>query len=551
MKKIGSFLFLFLLFFACFMIPKDVFAENNSLNSVSVSSKSVKPGNQVRFTFNTTGDVSYITANWRLKDSYSGAGETFVISTAASGNSNSVNYTIPSEIKNGEYELSEVVLWRSDYTYDVIYAYNFDTTSSTITISGSTWDGNVSSQPITIKKVEELGHYCDTVENYCEFFIGVEFNSGSKVNYATIGSEKNSFNENMMQRAENYYISSIVISVPTYIYYVDTIEAYSYNYDTEFALEDVYSKAEIQLKMDNFIEDKVSPSLSSIQYHTNEVTAPGSFEFSLHVCDNYPEYSYSSRNNVSIKTENGDNVSNLMCSTEEDSEGWIYHCSVSFGKYTDVTGVYIDAIELEDAAGNLKTLSVDDGTITKKVIKVKSGGSLDEYIVIQNDSYDMTDMIHSLKDGDKVIFDLNYNSVVPKALFDQIKGKNIGLVDERSEIAAMYKGIPQNDVGIRTDVMNNCAKHIGMNMLIRSMGPQIIATDEIGGPKDEDAIQHATYSGIKLLLTAHGKDISDVSGNLIDNNIFNNIVVLTRRDKPGRIKNIYKLMEDNKYVTVC
>ena len=59
-------------------------------------------------------------------------------------------------------------------------------------------------------------------------------------------------------------------------------------------------------------------------------------------------------------------------------------------------------------------------------------------------------------------------------------GYNVGLVDERSEIAAMYKGIPQNDIGKRTDVMNNCYKDVGMKMIIRSMAPQIVATDEIG-----------------------------------------------------------------------
>lgn len=55
----------------------------------------------------------------------------------------------------------------------------------------------------------------------------------------------------------------------------------------------------------------------------------------------------------------------------------------------------------------------------------------------------------------------------------------IGLIDERAEIAAMYKGMPQNEIGKRTDVMNHCKKIIGMKLLIRSMGPEIIATDEI------------------------------------------------------------------------
>ena len=126
-------------------------------------------------------------------------------------------------------------------------------------------------------------------------------------------------------------------------------------------------------------------------------------------------------------------------------------------------------------------------------------------------------------------------------------GNNVGLIDERSEIAAMYKGIPQNDIGKRTDVMNNCLKHIGIKMMIRSMSPQIIATDEIGGLEDEKAIEEAGYAGVKLLLTAHGEKLSDISEKLIKNKVFENIIVLGKSKKPGFIKNIYSLKED-KYV---
>ena len=64
---------------------------------------------------------------------------------------------------------------------------------------------------------------------------------------------------------------------------------------------------------------------------------------------------------------------------------------------------------------------------------------------------------------------------------EQIKfrGLTVGLVDERGEVAAMYKGIAQNDVGIRTDVLDNIPKAVGMKMLIRSMSPNVIAADEI------------------------------------------------------------------------
>ena len=59
-------------------------------------------------------------------------------------------------------------------------------------------------------------------------------------------------------------------------------------------------------------------------------------------------------------------------------------------------------------------------------------------------------------------------------------GINVGLVDERGEIAALYKGIPQKDIGIRTDILENIPKSIGIKMLIRSMSPQIVVADEIG-----------------------------------------------------------------------
>lgn len=80
----------------------------------------------------------------------------------------------------------------------------------------------------------------------------------------------------------------------------------------------------------------------------------------------------------------------------------------------------------------------------------------------------------------------------------------VGLVDERSEIAGCYQGIPQLDVGPRTDVLDRCPKDQGMIMLIRSMGPEVIATDELGSPKDVEAVRQVVNAGIKFLATVHG-----------------------------------------------
>jgi len=115
------------------------------------------------------------------------------------------------------------------------------------------------------------------------------------------------------------------------------------------------------------------------------------------------------------------------------------------------------------------------------------------------------------------------------------KGINVGIVDERGEIAAMYKGVCQNDVGKKTDVLDNVPKSIGMNMLIRSMSPKVICADEIGNFEDVQAINYAVCSGVKGIFTAHGKTLENLSlnpaiGNLLNMHIFERIIFLKNRE---------------------
>ena len=111
------------------------------------------------------------------------------------------------------------------------------------------------------------------------------------------------------------------------------------------------------------------------------------------------------------------------------------------------------------------------------------------------------------------------------------KGKNCSIIDERGEIAANYKGIPKNDIGIRTDVIENISKSKGIEMLIRSMGPEIIACDEIGTIEDVKAIRYALTSGVKGIFTMHGNKIEDARKNeeinkLIENKLIEKIIIL-------------------------
>lgn len=91
-----------------------------------------------------------------------------------------------------------------------------------------------------------------------------------------------------------------------------------------------------------------------------------------------------------------------------------------------------------------------------------------------------------------------------------LPGKKIGVVDERSEIAASFLGVVQNDLGDRTDVLDACPKAQGMRLLLRSMSPQILAVDELGGKEDCLAVEEALHCGCRILGTMHARDAQEL-----------------------------------------
>ncbi|MDR1560042.1 MAG: stage III sporulation protein AA [Clostridiales bacterium] len=117
-------------------------------------------------------------------------------------------------------------------------------------------------------------------------------------------------------------------------------------------------------------------------------------------------------------------------------------------------------------------------------------------------------------------------------------GVTVGVADERSEIAGCFRGAPQNDVGIRTDVLDGCPKAAGMAMLLRAMSPRVIAVDELGGRQDAAAVEEIVNAGVCLICTIHGADIGEIRNkNALSDilYIFKRFVVLSG---PGRI-NVY------------
>lgn len=130
-----------------------------------------------------------------------------------------------------------------------------------------------------------------------------------------------------------------------------------------------------------------------------------------------------------------------------------------------------------------------------------------------------------------------------------VKGMTVGVVDERSEIGGSYMGAAQNNLGIRTDILDCCPKAEGMIMLIRSMGPQAIAVDEIGAMDDVHAIEYAMHCGCKMVATVHGASLDElkkkpVLGKMMEEKRFQRYIVLQNGNRVGQIRGIYD--EDGK-----
>lgn len=125
-------------------------------------------------------------------------------------------------------------------------------------------------------------------------------------------------------------------------------------------------------------------------------------------------------------------------------------------------------------------------------------------------------------------------------------GVKVGVVDERSEIGGCFGGVPQRDLGPRTDILDACPKAEGIMLLVRSMSPQVLAVDEVGRPEDGTALMEALHAGVSVLATAHGSSVADVTRrpalrSLLESGAFDRAVILSRSRGPGTVERVLAL----------
>lgn len=130
----------------------------------------------------------------------------------------------------------------------------------------------------------------------------------------------------------------------------------------------------------------------------------------------------------------------------------------------------------------------------------------------------------------------------------------VSLIDERGEIAAVYRGQPQNDVGWNTDVFDGYSKKIGIDIAIRCMSPDVIICDEIGAVGDIESILSGINAGVIMIATAHAASFEELLARsrfteILDSGAFKRIVLLDSAKNAGHIKEIAQYDETHRTFT--
>ncbi len=119
------------------------------------------------------------------------------------------------------------------------------------------------------------------------------------------------------------------------------------------------------------------------------------------------------------------------------------------------------------------------------------------------------------------------------------------LIDERGELAAVLRSIPQHDVGVRTDVLDGYPRAAGILTALRVLTPQYIICDEISSEQDVQAILQAAGCGVQFAASCHAGSPEElyrrpVLRPLIEAGIFRYCVMLA---EAGSIRSVRRMAQ--------
>lgn len=257
------------------------------------------------------------------------------------------------------------------------------------------------------------------------------------------------------------------------------------------------------------------------------------------------EYSLTENGNLSFDYSNG-----IIITINVLDKIFECLCNHSIHSYEDTIKDGYITIESGSRVGIGGTVNVEDG----KIISYRNISSLNIRIAreIENCSYEIYKSIY-LKNNFpniNVLIVGKVNSGKTTILRDlcRILSENykVALIDERNELSASFNGVPQNKIGYLTDVLCGHPRHIGIEIALRTLSPQIVFSDEISSHNDAEAIENLYGNGINIIATTHSSNYHELQSKpflirLLDKKIFNYIVFIDDKCNIGKIKEILQL----------
>ena len=128
--------------------------------------------------------------------------------------------------------------------------------------------------------------------------------------------------------------------------------------------------------------------------------------------------------------------------------------------------------------------------------------------------------------------------------------RRVAIIDERGELAGAREGTPCCAVGANTDVLTGYPKGEGILLAIRSLAPEIILCDELGGEPDAAALEAGFHTGVRFVATIHAGSAGEalarpVARRLLSCGAFDYLVHLEFPCKPAEIRPLDEMRMQN------
>ena len=446
------------------------------LNSITMSTKSVKPGDTIQFSVNTTDNLSgtyMLSIVWglegtsgenepenRLSKIFGGSTTNGITSDVFEG-----SFTIPNKALPGNWQTKSISIHDLEGNYKTIwrdYSDEFDVSTLDFTIEKS--DNIVDREAPQLKSVkiidasgEEPGTViieADISDNVSEKVMasvnyatqlpkkldssnvvnGAWYSepNGYSVGYSLVKQDSGKYQANIS--LVNKYVSLILIEINLldeagnsvhYTYHENELKEVYGN------LNYVYLDTNLDIIPSNYEKDESAPILGDVSHNKTKIITPGLLETTFDIKD---EESGFCEGIAYYKNEDGSyNVGKGIRPYPIDSDGKIikdkYVSKVEFSRYENPGKIHLYKVVLGDKAGNNKTYSIEDGTLEKQEIEVVSDDTkytLETSNIVTN----YIEQISKLPEGSTVLCSITSNKIIKKELFDAIKGKDIKITFE-------------------------------------------------------------------------------------------------------------------------